>query len=86
MGRFSSSACVHAGALDVDADEVYFGEKLGQSYRIFTFAAAQLQDDGVGIVEILLTPFAFHLKRHVVDDRERILEDIAEGLHLGEFL
>ena len=52
----------HACSLDVDADEVDVGKHLGQSDGVFALAAAQLQHDGVLIVEVLFSPVALHLK------------------------
>ena len=74
----------HAGAFDVDADEIHLREKFGQADGIFPFAASQLKNDGMVVVEILLAPVAFHCKRYIADDGERVLKHVLEGLHLSK--
>ena len=78
-------ACPHAGALDVDANEIDIGKQLSQSDGIFTLATAQLQDNGVVVMEILLVPMALQVKGHVFHYRIGVLEHVLVGFHIGEF-
>lgn len=75
----------HSCALDVDADEVDVGIQPCQAHGVFAAAAAQLEHDGVVIVEILFAPVAAHVERHVADYGEWILEHVLESLNFGEF-
>jgi hypothetical protein len=78
-------ACPHTRTLDVNADEVPAGETLGEAYSIFALAAAKLDDDGIGIVEIIAVPLATERKFRSIDDGKRILEHIFHCAHLSEF-
>ena len=75
-------SCPHAGSLDVDTDEVHVGVELGELHRIFALATAQFEHDGVLIVEVLLVPVPFHLKRHVFHYRIGVLEDTIVCFHV----
>ena len=76
----------HAGTLDVDTDEVHLWIQSRQLHRVLPFAAAQLQHDGVVVLEIVLMPTARHLERPLFNHAERILEHILERLHLRKLL
>ena len=81
----------HAGALDVDSDVVAVGVGLGQLHGVFALAAAQLKDDGVLVVEIVVAPTATHgtalllLPSEGGENGVRKLKDVPVGLHVGEF-
>ena len=72
-------------ALDVDADIVLFGEAFRQGDGVFTFAAAQFEDDGVVVVEHLLFPVS--LQRMVAPQQffRGGLHEAGERLVLPEF-
>ena len=76
----------HAGTLDVNTDEVHVGIELGQLYGVFAFAASEFKHDGVVVLEVLLMPVAFHVKGNVFHYRIRVLEHVAIGGQVGEFL
>ena len=78
--------CPHSRPFDVYPDKVYLREQAGETYRVFSLATPQLQNDGTAIVEIRLTPAAahrFHLSRRC---RIRTLEDVGERFHLSKLL
>ena len=75
-------SCPHTGALDIYSDEIHLGIEFGKFYGIFALTTSQLENDGIVVVEIHLTPFALHLERHVVYHTIRVLEDILECLHV----
>ena len=75
----------HASSFDVDTNEVDVRIELGQFYGIFSLATAQLQDDGVLVMEILLMPVTLHIKRNMLHYRIGVLEHVLISLHVGEF-
>ena len=83
-GLFGSG--VHACAFYVNPYEVDVGEELGQSHRIFAFAAAEFEYDGVVVVEIAASPTALHGEGLFGHCRIWELEDVGKRLHLSEFL
>jgi len=52
------SAFPHSRSLDVDTDKILPGKCAGQTYRILSFTASQLQHDGM-IVPKKAVPFTF---------------------------
>ena len=84
VGYSLCGSCPHTCSLDVNANEVDIGEHLSQPYCIFTLATSQLEHNGVVVLEVHLAPSAFHLKRHVVGYRERILKHVLVSFHVGE--
>ena len=76
--------CPHAGSFDVDADEVDVGVALGKFHSVFPFAAAELQHNGILVVEILLVPMTLHIKGNMFHYRIRVLEHVLIGIHIGE--
>ena len=79
-----SGSCPHSGTLDVNAYEVYVRVALCQSDSILSLAAAELEDDGVVVMEKLLPPVSFHVKWHVFHYRKGVLEHVLIGCHVGE--
>ena len=80
-------AGMHAGALDVDADKILVGEELCHAHGILALAAAELKHNGP-VVAKEFVPAAFHrkgVKPLGTEPRERILENEADSIHLGEF-
>ena len=75
---------VHAGSLDVDTHEVDVRIEAGQTDGVLALATAELQDDGIGVVEIGVAPMPLHGEWFVADDTKRILEHIGECLHFSE--
>ena len=79
------SACPHAGTLDVDADVVAAGVAHGKVDGVFALAAAQLEHDGVVVVEKVSVPVAAQGKSLLAEHGEGILEHEGNFLHVGEF-
>ena len=78
----------HAGALDVDADEVRVRVPLSQSEGVFPAPTAQFEHDAPGpSAESGLPPATFQGAAAALGQRGvRVLEDVGQGFHLGEFL
>ena len=75
-----------ARAFDVDADIVDFGMHACQPDGILALAAAQLQHDGIVVVEKLLVPLALQREALAHDAFVAVFEQVGEGLIFGEFL
>ena len=75
----------HAGAFNIDADEVGVWIKLGQFDGVFTFATTQFEYDGVLIVEVLFMPMSLHLNGNMFHYRIGVLEHVLVGCHIGKF-
>ena len=78
-------AAPHAGTFDVNADVIDFGMHPGQSDGVFTLAAAQLQHDGMVVME-KLGPLAFQRKSLRHDALVGVFKEVVEGLVLRKFL
>src|SRR5690554_1125588 len=74
----------HACPLDVDADKVLIGIFAGQSHRVLSFAATQLQNDGMVVPEKAV-PLALQVKPLFCQRCKRVLEHIVVGCHVGKF-
>ncbi len=59
---------------------------MGEPHRIFTFAAAELEHNGVVVAEKIIMPFPPERKSFFVEHSERILEHEINRLHIPEFL
>ena len=80
-----SSTSPHSGSLDIYPYKVYLRKEFGKFYCIFALATSQLKHYGVGVMKILLSPTALHVKRHVVDNTIWILEHILIAFHISKF-
>ena len=69
-----------AGAFDVDADIVDLGMHARQPDGIFALATAQLQHDGVIVMEKLLVPLALQREALAHDAFVTVFEQVGEGL------
>ena len=79
-----SGTSPHPGSLDVHTYEVDMRKQFGKLHCIFALATSQLEHYGVGVMKILLSPTALHLKRHVVDNTIWILEHILIAFHISK--
>ena len=74
----------HAGALDIDADKILFGEEFTESHAIFSASTTEFEHDGAVVFEEIAVPFA--AKR--VGRRVRCLkwgfDNVGVGRHLGK--
>ena len=70
--------------LDVHADEVLLRIDLCEAYGVLALATAQLEDDGMIVVEEILSPASLQREGLLLEASKGVLEDMGEGLHLGE--
>ena len=73
-----------ASTLDVHTDEVLLWIQLTETYGVLALTTAELQHDGAVVVEEVLTPAPTQGEGLLLQTCEGILEDMGEGLHLGE--
>ena len=72
------------GTLDIYTDEVLLGVELSETYRVFALTAPKLEDDGMIVVEEILSPASLQREGLLLETSKGVLKDMGEGLHLGE--
>ena len=75
----------HARPLDIHPDEVFSGKETSQPHSVFPASAAQLQHDGVVVLEEAFVPCSPHLKRYIVHHREGVFKHMWECRHIRKF-
>ena len=77
-------ATPHAGALDVDADKILFGEEFTESHAIFSASAAEFEHDGAVVFEEIAVPFAAKRVGRCVRRLKWGFDNVGIGCHLGK--
>lgn len=74
----------NACALDVNTYVINIAVRTGQANRVFAFAAAEFQNDGIVVVEKVLVPLALQWEPFLHDAFVAVFKQVREGLVLGE--
>ena len=74
----------HAGALDIDADKILFGEEFTESHAIFSASTTEFEHDGAVVFEEIAVPFAAKRVGRRVRRLKRGFDNVGVGRHLGK--
>ena len=74
----------HACSLDIHSDIVLVGEHPSQPHRVFASSAAQLEHDGLVVVEEVGVPLPLQVKPVGLENRKWTLHHQRIGCHVGK--